>query len=66
MLTIPTAAIEVPKRLTEAQVRFFVENGYLIVPKLLSEEEVEELRQDTIKVARGGYPAKHCRRSPPT
>lgn len=54
----PHESIDVPKLLTDEQVHFFVENGYLIVPKLISPEEVEELRQDAIKVARGDYPCK--------
>ena len=54
----PAESIDVPKLLTDEQVRFFVENGYLIVPKLISPEEVEELRQDTVRVARGEYPCK--------
>jgi len=62
MSTIPTESIDVPKLLTEAQVDFFVENGYLVVPNLISMEEVEELRQDTVRVARGVYP---CESIPP-
>ncbi len=54
--------IHVPKLLTDAQVRLFVEDGYLIVPNLLSREEVEELRQDAVRVARGVYP---CASLPP-
>ncbi len=58
----PAETIDVPKPLTDEQVRFFVENGYLIVPKLISPEEVEELRHDTVRVARGDYP---CTTIPP-
>ncbi len=65
MPVIPMDYIEVPKLLTEEQVRFFVENGYLVVPGLMSAEEVEELRQDTIKVARGGYPCDSIPPVPP-
>ena len=54
----PVETIDVPKLLTDAEVRFFVENGYLIVPNLISPEEVEELRQDAVRVARGGYPCE--------
>jgi phytanoyl-CoA hydroxylase len=54
----PVETIEVPKLLTDAEVRFFVENGYLIVPNLISPEEVEELRQDAVRVARGVYPCE--------
>jgi phytanoyl-CoA hydroxylase len=50
--------IEVPKVLSEEQVRFFVENGYLVVPDLVSMEEIEALRRDTVALARGEYPCK--------
>ncbi len=62
MPTVEVQTIDVPKMLTEEQVQFFVENGYLVVPKLMSEAEVEELRNDAVKVARGGYP---CDSIPP-
>lgn len=47
--------IEVPHLATTEQVKFFVENGYLVVPDLIKPDEVEEMRQDTVKIARGGY-----------
>jgi phytanoyl-CoA dioxygenase PhyH len=47
--------IDVPQPLSEAQVRFFVENGYLAVPGLVTMEEVEALRRDTVDLARGKY-----------
>jgi len=50
--------IEAPTVLSEAQVKFFVENGYLVVPDLISPPEIEELRVDTLKLARGGYPCE--------
>ena len=50
--------IEVPKMLPEKDVKFFVENGYLVCPDLVTPEEVEELRQDTAAVARGKYPCE--------
>jgi len=53
---------DLPQILTQHQVRFFVENGYLTVEDLVTPEEVEELRQDTVRVARGGYP---CDTIPP-
>jgi len=52
----PSAPIEVPQIVSEEQVQFFIDNGYLIVPDLLSLDEVEELRQDTVTLAKGGYP----------
>jgi len=48
--------LAVPKPLAEEQVRFFVENGYLVVPDLMSRVEIEELRRDAAFIARGGYP----------
>ena len=50
--------IEVPTVLSKTQIEFFVENGYLAVPDLISSSEIEELRADTLKLARGGYPCE--------
>jgi ectoine hydroxylase-related dioxygenase (phytanoyl-CoA dioxygenase family) len=58
-ITLPAGPeIDVPKIASEDQVRFFVENGYLIVPNLMTSEEVEELRRDAVHIARGGYPTR--------
>ncbi len=48
--------IEVPKIVDQEQVAFYVDNGYLAVPDLLGADELTDLKQDIIKVARGGYP----------
>src|SRR5207302_1835042 len=56
--------IEVPKVVSEEQVRFFVDNGYLVVPDLITPAEVEELRRDILHLARGGYPADGLERLP--
>lgn len=50
--------VDVPKPLTAAQVRSFVENGYLAVPNLMTADELEELKTDTNRIARGHYPSK--------
>ena len=50
--------INVPKILTNSQVASFVENGYLIMPDLVSSEEINELKADTVAVARGQYECK--------
>lgn len=47
--------IDLPKPLNNEQIRFFVENGYLIVPDLLSSGELDDLKSDTLKIARGKY-----------
>lgn len=58
--------IEVPKVLDEEQVRFFVENGYLVVRDLVTSEEIEELRRDTVRLARGEYPCESLKPLPET
>ena len=50
------AIIEVPKVIDQEQVDFFVENGYVAVPDVVDADELEELKSDIIKLARGGYP----------
>jgi phytanoyl-CoA hydroxylase len=47
--------IDVPRIASEEQVRFFVENGYLAVPDLVTAAEIEALRRDTVAIARGEY-----------
>ena len=46
----PGPEIEVPKLLDEEQVRFFVDNGYLVVPDLMEPEELEERKDDLVAV----------------
>ena len=50
--------IDVPKKLSDSQVQFFIENGYIAVPNLIESDEIEELREDTVRIARGGYPCE--------
>lgn len=50
-----TEKIEVPNIVSDKECQFFIENGYLVVPNLLSDGEIEELRQDTVTLARGEY-----------
>ena len=52
------APIEVPRIIDDEQVRFFITNGYLIVPKLMTVDELQELKDDLIAVARGKYSGK--------
>jgi len=51
-----TKPIDVPKPLSDAQVKSFVDDGFLAATGLINMEEVEEMRRDTVKLARGGYP----------
>ncbi len=53
--------ITVPRVLSDEQVAFFVENGYLVLESLVTPDEVEELRRDTVHLARGGYPCENLK-----
>ena len=66
MAIATSPVIEVPKIVSDEEVRFFVREGYLIVPDLLTEEEIEELRRDTVHIARGGYPCESLKPLPKT
>lgn len=52
----PLPATPTPAAITDAQVRAYVDDGYLVVPGLVSPTEVEAIRRDTTHLARGGYP----------
>src|SRR5215207_1184907 len=41
--------------ITQVEVDFFRENGYLVIKNALSMDEIEELRRDTISICRGEY-----------
>ncbi|MEE2659712.1 MAG: phytanoyl-CoA dioxygenase family protein [Candidatus Latescibacterota bacterium] len=41
--------------LSDGQVLSYHENGYLVVPGLVSVDEVEELREDVVRICRGEY-----------
>ena len=49
--------IDLPKLLASEQVRAFVNDGFLVVPNLLGAGELEQLKSETIKIARGEYPS---------
>ena len=52
--------------MTKEQVKSFVDDGFLIVPGLVAPAEIEELKQDTLKLARGGYPCPELKPLPAT
>ena len=62
----PSPAIEVPKPLTPAQVQFFIDNGYLVVPGLMEAAELAELKRDLVDVARGRYECDNIEPVDPT
>lgn len=45
----------VAPEITQLEVDFYRENGYLVIKNALSMEEIEELRRDTIAICRGEY-----------
>ena len=47
-----------PKQITDAAVRAYVDNGFHVGEGLVSAAELEELKADMVKLARGGYPCK--------
>ena len=47
-----------PIQITDAAVRAYVDNGFHIGEGLVSAAELEELKVDMVKLARGGYPCK--------
>ncbi|MGI8824096.1 MAG: phytanoyl-CoA dioxygenase family protein [Chloroflexota bacterium] len=47
--------IDVPKPLSEEQVGSYVDDGFLMVPGIISGAELEEIKADAAKIARGGY-----------
>jgi ectoine hydroxylase-related dioxygenase (phytanoyl-CoA dioxygenase family) len=53
----PAARIDVPTVLSPAEVRRYVETGFLPVPDLVDADELRELKTDLVKLARGGYPS---------
>lgn len=48
--------MEVPRLLSDEQVRSYVEDGFLIVEDVITPEEREEILADIVKLVRGGYP----------
>jgi hypothetical protein len=50
--------ITVPKPLPQTEVQAFVEQGFHISPGLVSQAELDEIKADTVKLARGGYECK--------
>lgn len=57
--------IDVPQLLDQQQVQQFVDDGFLILPDLISPEEIEELKRDTVAIARGQYPCENIAPAPP-
>lgn len=57
--------VEVPRILEDSQIAQFVEEGFLALPDLVTPEEIEELKTDTVAIARGDYPNQSIAPAPP-
>lgn len=56
--------IDMHPQATSQQVRQFVEDGFLVMPDLIKSAEVEQLRADTIAIARGEHPCENIEAAP--
>jgi len=56
--------IDVPQLLDQKQVQSFVRDGFFVAPDLMAPEEIEELKRDTIALARGAYPCDSLQPAP--
>ncbi len=52
-------------RVTDEQVRHYVDQGFLVVPGLVSPTEIETLKHDLVTIARGGYPCEAIKPADP-
>jgi ectoine hydroxylase-related dioxygenase (phytanoyl-CoA dioxygenase family) len=50
--------IDVPKIVSDDQVKQFVEQGFLVLPDRVTDDEQQELRDDVVRIARGEYPSE--------
>ena len=58
MTTMPeTDFIEVPRPLDQDQIDRYLEDGYLVVPKVLTPGEISELKREIVAIAKGKYPS---------
>ncbi|HVF10177.1 MAG TPA: hypothetical protein VNA16_05205 [Abditibacteriaceae bacterium] len=44
--------------LTQQQIDGYHENGFLVVEDLVSPEDIQRLKDDTLKICRGEYPCE--------
>ena len=53
-----SAPINVPKLLSSAQIKSFVDDGFLVMPNLVSPRQVEQLKTEATEIACGKYPCE--------
>ncbi len=64
-MSFTRTAASAPGTLSADAVRSFVREGFFVAADLVSQAEVQEMHKDTIKLARGGYPAPALKPLPP-
>src|SRR4051812_1701094 len=52
------------RQITKEQVQFYVDQGYLVLPDLVSPPELERLKKDIVSLARGEYPCESLKPLP--
>ena len=58
MTTIPALDhIEVPRPLAQDQINLYLEDGYLVIPEVLTPGEIGELKREIVEIAKGKYPS---------
>ncbi|MDE0044121.1 MAG: phytanoyl-CoA dioxygenase family protein, partial [Candidatus Poribacteria bacterium] len=50
-----TNSIEVPRPLDQDQIERYLEDGFLVVPEVLTPGEISELKREIIAIAKGKY-----------
>jgi hypothetical protein len=58
MAETASASHTLPKPATSTDVESYVDQGFLVMPGLVTGAEVEELRRDAARIARGEYPSE--------
>ncbi|MCJ8328406.1 MAG: phytanoyl-CoA dioxygenase family protein [Lentisphaeria bacterium] len=51
----PSETIDLAPVVSDKEIQFYIDNGYLVVEGLMTGEELDEIKADTIKITRGGY-----------
>ncbi len=60
----PAKAAPGTYQVTDEQVRCYVDQGFLVVPGLISADEIQALKRDVSIMARGGYPCESLKPLP--
>lgn len=56
--------VSLPRALSDAQVAQYLRDGFLIIEGLVTPAELEEIKADFVKIAKGGYQPSNIRALP--